>query len=1230
MKSYKWSKSWLLLVIANLLMPLLTTFIQVRSVSAEPLESITTQLTNTEIGKASTTYRVVNETIEWTIDLAKSGTTATNFGFSFTSQGQALGVSKVVSLNAQGTSVPFTLNSQGILSENTASNQDAGQIRIQLTTPLVEQVEIATSAIDGVAKSGQNLLANETAKTIKIVGYEAPKEEQESETVVEDTTGSTDSSSSVVTDEKTTENDASSESVLVNDEKTAETPAVTNSIVEIVTSNMISKTAIGQTAQGILPRTIYNNIAPEYTLDNDPDGKRPVKDKSYFATEDEDNDYKDDVVSHTGNGTDNYTYYGSNGNAGTANNYDFAIKKYAKATNEAGLYDVFLNVKGNGAKIQEKIDIMLVVDWSLSMNDKKDQNSGKRIEYAKTGVDNFVTALENADITDEVNLGYISYSSKAKVEVPLQPFSTAGTKVKAIKPEAKGFTFTQQALATAETALGEGPNRKIVVLLTDGVPTISYQVSKAIKEDGFVYGTDFSSNALSNSSNTSKLNKSHKAKDRDNSTIEYTVTDSFTATLGQARLMKNKGIEIHGLGIELEADTGNNLSAEQLANLMRKLVSKDSSGDFYYENVSHAKDIVNYLMNKAVSLVGTISEAKIVDPLGAQFNYDDDVVTTEAFGTDTAIPTVEISSKDRQVNVSNLNLTTGQEIQIKYQVRINTETTDFKPDYWYQMNGRTTLMPHSSNPSNLVDFGIPSAKAPGTTIEIKKIWDVFNEPEKFPNISFTVSRKDTRQDGAWETATGTMTSEDATNKTTEWKKEFSTLKIGNQSVYLPKYNSRGANFTYKVVQESIVDGYSSSVSEDGKTITNKQDFAKFALKIAKVSKEDGTTPLSGAKFVLSGGDLSKNVTLEGNTGGIYTLPSSVKLDKSQTYTLTETTAPTGYEIAGPWSIVINGKGQVTVTDESNGSVVMLDQNGLADALIKFTVADPAKTRQFQVKKYLTGTSTKLDNAKFKLVKYTTNWQSVDKTITEDLLGNAIGFQSIKAGYYVVQETVAPTGYQLDTTSYRFRVADDGKFYKEDNTEITNTTAPSSDGFYEKAPGSLVFVKYDQLKKFTGDITKIDKYSGDAIEGVTFIVGTQLDNKQVTELASATSDDKGKLNFTNGSGAYQFTAGTTYYLQETVAPNGLKKLSGYFKMQIAADGQTATVTYNGSDDDQQVTVHTTIGDTNKVTFAITNDQKTPLPSTGGHGIQAFIILGVVMAVLAGATLYVNNSYRRKFR
>lgn len=97
--------------------------------------------------------------------------------------------------------------------------------------------------------------------------------------------------------------------------------------------------------------------------------------------------------------THSYIEYG-----GTGNQADYAIRKFAKETTTPGLFDVYLNARGNVQKDITPLDLVLVVDWSGSMNDND------RIGEVKIGVDRFVDTLADSGITDKINMGYVGYS----------------------------------------------------------------------------------------------------------------------------------------------------------------------------------------------------------------------------------------------------------------------------------------------------------------------------------------------------------------------------------------------------------------------------------------------------------------------------------------------------------------------------------------------------------------------------------------------------------------------------------------------------------------------------------------------------------------------------------------------------------------------------------------------------------------------------------------------------
>lgn len=438
--------------------------------------------------------------------------------------------------------------------------------------------------------------------------------------------------------------------------------------------------------------------------------------------------------------THSYIEYG-----GTGNQADYAIRKFAKETTTPGLFDVYLNARGNVQKDITPLDLVLVVDWSGSMNDNN------RIGEVKIGVDRFVDTLADSGITDKINMGYVGYSSEgysySNGAVQMGSFDSVKNQVKSITPSrTNGGTFTQKALRDAGNMLSV-PNghKKVIVLLTDGVPTFSYEVQRVhAQSSSNYYGTQFS-NTQDQPGNTSRIARSYDAPDQNN--LSRRIDSTFIATIGEAMALKERGIEIHGLGIQLQSDPAAGLSKAEVESRMRQMVSSDEKGDLYYESADHATDISEYLAKKAVQISATVSNGQINDPIAEPFIYQPGTLSVKSVGTSPTTVTPSISIEGNTIKSNQIYLGKDQEIQIHYQVRIQTENEDFHPNFWYQMNGRTTFQPNIDT-NELAEFGIPSAKAPGVSLHIKKLWEEFdnNLADRPDQVTFEKVLEEPRND----------------------------------------------------------------------------------------------------------------------------------------------------------------------------------------------------------------------------------------------------------------------------------------------------------------------------------------------------------------------------------------------------------------------------------------------------------------------------------------------------
>lgn len=914
------------------------------------------QLFDNEYGKASIQYQIKENHVDWQINIHKNdnkGPTRLTYSLQDVKD-------KAVILP---TTVKDDQSSENLFEVKTdKSIADYGQVvekevstaikndQIKFTTPVVSEVNLKISLN---TKTGDKAEEVGFSKEYPITLVKANVTESTTiqSSLGSSTVGSTATSSSEATKESTsgdvTNLGDADEATVDSAKKEAEKKYEETGRPQVITRSAADSVALaGKT---------YTDIIPEYTSNE----------KGTYPTNFWQPDEKSNVINHQGNvggesSWDGITSWDGNQNnkknsyieyGGTGADADFAIRKYAKeSTQSEGLYDVFLNIRGNVQKEITPIDIMLVVDWSGSMNDNN------RIGEVKKGIDQFVNTLAASGISDKINIGYVGYSSPGYLNdtINLMPFKDAQQRIKTFTPnKASGGTFTEKALRDAQNQLSNGAkdHKKVIVLLTDGVPTFSYKPSsvKSIANapktltEGESYYADDSENTIIGQGNSSSLNGYYTyspengnrgnyvknyptAKYSENSTY-VRVPNAFVATIGQAVKIKEAGTEIHSLGIQLNSDKNADLTSEQVQNRMKQIATKSDSGVLYYETANKASGIANYFSNKAVQIIGTVSGGKVIDPIGKQFNYVTNSLEVTSVAGSALIPNYTEPEKNGEIDINNLNLGKGQEIQIHYQVRINTEDENFVPDKWYQINGRTTFTPNQELPDSIVDFGVPSAKAPGTTIDLTKEWDEFDSNILGrSDLLFQVSRN--------EVPIGVLRITSQNEKLDDkniWSR-IGVQKISaadspySETIWLPKFDNQGNDFKYAISKElTELTNYESAKIDDN-TWKNTKIFTPLSLKITKKDSITGSL-LKGAEFAISGGDLSESTLLESIGDGTYVLPKNITLNKGKVYEVRETKSPDGYRMLNdPIRIEIDATGKVSISNKelSNANLTVSD------------------------------------------------------------------------------------------------------------------------------------------------------------------------------------------------------------------------------------------------------------------------------------------------------------------
>lgn len=729
------------------------------------------------------------------------------------------------------------------------------------------------------------------------------------------------------------------------------------------------------------------------------------------------------------------------------NKPDYAIRKYARETSTQGLYDVYLNVKGSAQQDIKPVDIVLVVDMSGSM----EQGTG-RAKSVRQGVKNFMSSISQAGVGKYVNVGLVGYSSPGlgyrNEKVGIASLSDAHQNQinDALSGAFNGGTYTQDGIKRGADMLSSdnSGNRKMMILLTDGVPTFSNKVTSAITIDGTIYATGFSTK-MDDPRNTSKLQRSYTVGSGQNS---LTISDTFPATLGQAKIAKDHGAEIHTLGIELSNDGYyvnyvnyvNYLTAAEVRNRISKTASPGM-----YQDANSADDIVTYLKSQSDNIINNfnnVANGSIADPLGQQFIYANpssvDVTSVGSKSIDNDhLPKAVISGN--QLNVSNITLGDNQEIQVHYQVHINTETNDFKPDYWYQMNGNTTFKPKGGEDTT-VQFGIPSARAPSTTLNVKKEWHILGDEKVPDSITYTVSRDSVTDANNWTTATGTLTKAD------NWQQEkIDHLSVNNQQVALPKFNNAGQNFNYQVKSEVDVPGFVSTIhgQDNTYTITN----TNLGVTVKKFA-ENSQNSLSGTNFKLTQYTDKWAAVDTSFTPVDFNGVDTLKSIKPGYYEVIEDKAPQGYDLKTSrvcFQVTDDGKflnenGQeitATTTPNNDGFYVYKDKSGVP--VLTIVQYDALKLFDLSVVKVDASSGKHLANAEFRL----TGDNNVNVTGKSDDDGD-LTFTDLKPGQYVLEETKAPSGYHIMAKKLNITIDNQGKVSFSDSTVANEVTLSQGD------------------------------------------------------------------------------------------------------------------------------------------------------------------------------------------
>lgn len=284
-------------------------------------------------------------------------------------------------------------------------------------------------------------------------------------------------------------------------------------------------------------------------------------------------------------------------------------------------------------------------------------------------------------------------------------------------------------------------------------------------------------------------------------------------------------------------------------------------------------------------------------------------------------------------------------------------------------------------------------------------------------------------------------------------------------------------------------------------------------------------PEQGSKF--AGGSTDK-ITVSTAADGMDALAGKLIPSRSKGaeywYTMTETTAPKGYQLAAPFTFKVDEQGRVTLKEKPKQAEAAPDGGGLV-----------VKDRQIEVKLRKVSTET-FNGAHTSVMDDSCVFEvtpATDKdafavavpeskiTLNKSNIETALNGVLVAENTYKVHEVTAPKGYEL-AEDFTFTVGEDGSVaVSEAAGEFAKVISGEADEVELVVADEPISVKF--LKRLAGDVLE------EGIEGAEFTISGKL------------ADGREECEFTSETEAIEIKelliGGETYALTETVAPAG---------------------------------------------------------------------------------------------
>ncbi|WP_105212649.1 SpaA isopeptide-forming pilin-related protein [Streptococcus suis] len=374
-------------------------------------------------------------------------------------------------------------------------------------------------------------------------------------------------------------------------------------------------------------------------------------------------------------------------------------------------------------------------------------------------------------------------------------------------------------------------------------------------------------------------------------------------------------------------------------------------------------------------------------------------------------------------------------------------------------------------------------------------------------------------------------------------------------------------------------------------ITVKNDRTPFTVKIRKRDYDDTSRGLD-ARFQLYRKDGDQEVLLQGLVGNTSGANSELLLPNllPNTYVLKEITAPAGnYEAIRPiqFTITEEGRLQIDVNDRGFASV----ENGGNSQELILLIKNIKKFRLRIKKQDATNEQTLLDGARFTLYRAQGPEGGKLEQLATGVTANGLADIDVGPGYFILQETQAPTGYVLNGKEYIFQINHNGTVLLRSDDDMTSLQGADNDRV-------VVFTMKNQRK--IGQFKLAKRAYSDSDRRLAAVFELKEENGATPVVTKTTATDGEEIVFDN------LRIGQIYQLKETQAPEGYQLNTKVYRLRLTDSGQVELL-----DGDDLLS----LDDSNRQLLTAKNLKKGEYPKTGGFGVLPYITLGGGMMLLA---------------